>query len=151
MYGVVEVMVCLCGFHNNEIRAKLASEAAEPADFTSESAETRRFSFLQAQFSRRFRSQRSQPLSCWRGRRPQPGDEHQDALNINRDIATPAIRNVYLPWLTTPSADLDQLLAQAGQRRRLRRMHLRFTTVLALALGLYTATSLLLGQGRPAA
>jgi len=33
MYGVVEVMVCLCGFHNNEIRAKLASEAAEPADF----------------------------------------------------------------------------------------------------------------------
>src|SRR5260370_240151 len=77
MYGVVEVMVCLCGFHNNEIRAKLASEAAEPADFTSESAETRRFSFLQAQFSRRFRSQRSQPLSCWPGRPPHPGDEQR--------------------------------------------------------------------------
>jgi hypothetical protein len=25
MYGVVEVMVCLFGFHNNEIRAQLAS------------------------------------------------------------------------------------------------------------------------------
>src|SRR5271170_7195756 len=64
--------------------------------------------------------------SCWRGRRPQPGDQRQDLgehLSRHRDLGH--LESHVAPVADHLGSDLDQLLAQAGQRPRLRRLRRR--------------------------
>src|SRR6516162_6734307 len=64
--------------------------------------------------------------SCRRGRCPQPGNQRQDVgehLSRHRDFGH--LEDHVASVAHYPRADLDQLLAQAGQRPRLRRLRHR--------------------------
>src|SRR5580700_7382661 len=64
--------------------------------------------------------------SCWCGRRPQPGDQRVDVLehpSRHRDLGR--LKGRVAAVTHDPGADLDKLLAQAGQRPRLRRLRHR--------------------------
>jgi hypothetical protein len=92
MYGVAEVIVCLFGFHNNEIRAQLASYAAEPADFPSGALELTAFPSSRRTSPVVLAPIRSQPPSCWRRRCPRSGDQPQDVRPGRPPLAAAAAR-----------------------------------------------------------
>ncbi len=59
--------------------------------------------------------------SCWRGRCPQPGDQRQDVgKHLLRHRHLGHLKRNVAPVADDLRTDLDQLLAQAGQRPRLR-------------------------------
>jgi hypothetical protein len=59
--------------------------------------------------------------SCWRRRSPQPGDQRQDVgEHLLRDRDLGQLERDVAPVADNLGADLDQLLAQAGQRLWLR-------------------------------
>jgi hypothetical protein len=64
-----------------------------------------------------------QRSSCWRGRCPQPGDQRQDFLeHLPRHCDLGHLEGDVAAMADDLGTDLDQLLAQAGQRPRLRRL-----------------------------
>ena len=71
----------------------------------------------------------AQRCSCGRGRRPQPGDQRQDVdehLSRHRDLGQ--LKGHVVPVARDLRANLDELLAEAGQRPRLRRLRHRQRT-----------------------
>ena len=64
--------------------------------------------------------------SCRGGQRPQPGDQRQDVgEHLPRDRDLGHLERDVAPVADDLGADLDQLLSQAGQRPRLRRLRHR--------------------------
>jgi hypothetical protein len=107
----------------NEIRSRPPPFAAKPPGCPSASPKPAAFRDQGAALPSS--SVASAPISrsCWRGRRPESGDQRQDFgehLPRHRDLGH-LKRNV-AAVADDLGADLDQLLPQAGQRPRLRRL-----------------------------
>ena len=85
MFSVVEVTVYLFGFHDNEIRAQLVSEAAGPAGFSSSGAELAGFLPQGAPLSSSASPFCSQPLMLAKDlleNLPRHGDLGQDGARL---------------------------------------------------------------------
>jgi hypothetical protein len=70
----------------------------------------------------------SDPISrsCWRGRRPQPGDQREDIREHLSGYGDLGQLECHVAAMADDlGADLDQLLPQPGQRPRLRRLRHR--------------------------
>src|SRR6266851_1794004 len=102
--------------------------AAKSSSCSPRCAEPRCFALIEAYLCRRHPLSHlpRSPRSCGCGRRPEPGDQQQDFLEHlprHRDLGH--LEDGIAPVADDLGADLDQLLAQAGQRPRLRRLRHR--------------------------
>ena len=124
--GLLSAIFRLIEARRNEIRSQLPLLEAKSSGCPPRSAGTRCFAFIKAHLCRRCLSQRPRsPVHAGAGG-PQPGDQrqnflehlprHRDLGHLECDVAAVA---------HDLGADLNQLLAQAGQRPRLRRLRNR--------------------------